>query len=424
MIKLSFLFLNQSPGVWRFYVQADKLLMKPRLLLFFGFLTTLISCSVIFLSRLEVNTYTEEIYAKLKTYYLRENQIDDKFKTRLASNTDYVNTITDLHESIRFTLRSLNDLHTDLITPEKVRNIGFANDFGFLAVSPERIIVRVYPNSSAKAVELKVGDSIVAANGIPPMTGMPLYSLKSRYLALTVRRIGLPEPITLNLKRGVYSTDVLPSIRFVRDTNVGYIDLPDQNGENSQKLQDYVKTIPEGVERMQNQKHVCGWVLDLRRNSGGWLGLMLTAVSPFLDTDPVGFSVYRNKTSEAWEFSKSTTRLKTPEVPIAILQSRLTASAAEGIIIALVGRRNTKSFGEFTAGVPTIPHSYPLSDKAMLSVTEAYMADRYKWIYDAPIAPDQEIKPDWTTLNEMRDPILSAALKWLHIQQSCVKKRP
>ncbi|MFN2344428.1 MAG: S41 family peptidase [Dermatophilaceae bacterium] len=72
--------------------------------------------------------------------------------------------------------------------------------------------------------------------------------------------------------------------------------------------------------------------------------------------------------------------------PAADLASSRTASAAEGVVVALEGRPMTRRFGDATFGVPTGPVSYELEDGAVLRVTEARMVDRNGNAYSTGIA--------------------------------------
>ena len=111
--------------------------------------------------------------------------------------------------------------------------------------------------------------------------------------------------------------------------------------------------------------------------------------------------------------------LKNPKPAVAVLLSRLTGSSGEAVLIAFIGRENTRFFGEPSYGVPTANDLHELSDGAALVLTEAYMADRNGTTYDDIIRPDQEVVTDWANVGNDKDEVLSTASRWLQDQPSC-----
>jgi carboxyl-terminal processing protease len=177
----------------------------------------------------------------------------------------------------------------------------------------------------------------------------------------------------------------------------------------------------------------CGWVVDLRRNTGGSLPPMLQAVGPILgDGKAVGYRA-RNGSTQWFAIEHGTLagmgpavavtgrppRLHRPRPPVAVLTSRLTGSSGEGVVMAFRGRPDSRSFGEPTAGVPTGNAGYPLSDRAELYLTEGIGVDRTGATYQARIRPDRLVASDWTRYGSPADPVVQAATRWL--EGRCVR---
>jgi C-terminal processing protease CtpA/Prc len=112
--------------------------------------------------------------------------------------------------------------------------------------------------------------------------------------------------------------------------------------------------------------------------------------------------------------ASSATRLNT--APVAVLTDGQTASAAEGVVVAFVGRGLTRSFGASTLGVPTGNSTIQLSDGSALSLTEAIAIDRRGGTHDGPIAPDVAVA---TNTNGTDDATITAASAWLSQQPAC-----
>jgi carboxyl-terminal processing protease len=106
-------------------------------------------------------------------------------------------------------------------------------------------------------------------------------------------------------------------------------------------------------------------------------------------------------------------RLPRPRPPVAVLTSRLTASAGEGVAMGFAGRPAVRSFGEPTAGVPTGNAQLRLPDGAELYLTMGIGVDRTGRTYETRIRPDQPVATDWSRYGTPADPVLKAATAWL-----------
>lgn len=176
----------------------------------------------------------------------------------------------------------------------------------------------------------------------------------------------------------------------------------------------------------------CGWVVDLRSDTGGNMWPMLAVVGPILGEGQVGMFVdadgkksvwsikhgapYEDGKSAGWGDGQPVARSMSP---VAVLTGKRTASAGEAVVVAFRGRPDTRFFGERTDGVPTGHKAYRLSDGAMLILTEVKDADRTGRTYDAAIPPDQEIAKDPRPVARHRDEVLEAARSWLLKQNAC-----
>ncbi|WP_424464354.1 S41 family peptidase [Pseudoclavibacter helvolus] len=149
----------------------------------------------------------------------------------------------------------------------------------------------------------------------------------------------------------------------------------------------------------------CGFIIDLRGNSGGNMYPMLGAVSPLFDTAEVANFVDRNGVTSAISVTKTQVSegnnppltYAAPEpargsaradTPIAILQDGETGSAAEMVITAFRGQENVRTFGMPTAGRATGNDAWVLSDGSELVLTIVNYADRSGAVMPLPIPAD------------------------------------
>jgi C-terminal processing protease CtpA/Prc len=197
---------------------------------------------------------------------------------------------------------------------------------------------------------------------------------------------------------------------------------------------EYAATAVTIIQEIDAQP-TCGWVVDLRGNKGGNMWPMLAGVGPLLGDGEVGSFVNYTGIEQAWELragaalrggevvnSAPVYQLQQSQPPVAVLVDGSTASAGEAAMIAFIGRPNTRTFGEPTAGAATVPQFYELSDGAGLVLAAAWMADRTGATWDAEVPPD-ELVENFGPLNSQTaredDEILQEALAWLSDEFGC-----
>lgn len=201
---------------------------------------------------------------------------------------------------------------------------------------------------------------------------------------------------------------------------IGVLTLPELNtlGEQGQKGGfEYTSMVREGLKTMDKGK-VCGWIIDLRQNIGGNMWPMLWGLDPLLGPSPFGAFLLIDGRTEQWVRAKGhlfptsenlpetppNFQLKHDDAPVAVLVGPKTASSGEMIAIAFIGRKDTRTFGNPTAGFTSANKVYPLSDGAFLVLTESSVSDRLGREYAGPIIPDEQVADDKAK---------SAAMKWL-----------
>jgi carboxyl-terminal processing protease len=222
------------------------------------------------------------------------------------------------------------------------------------------------------------------------------------------------------------------------EDRVGYLRLPGFSGGAHRqgdrvridKTPSYVSYVDTAHGHLATPAR-CGWVIDLRGNDGGNVFPMLSAVGPLLGAGTFLAFQHRDDRLEgvSIDHDGNATDLTTdgvelgalsnaPQpnatVPVAVITDSSTASAAEMVAIAFVGREETRSFGSPTAGVPTENHGVFLSDGSIVLIASAVSVDRNGETYDGPIAPDE-----LTTKESSVDAPLAAAVDWLTSNEAC-----
>jgi carboxyl-terminal processing protease len=184
---------------------------------------------------------------------------------------------------------------------------------------------------------------------------------------------------------------------------IGYLYLPPLGGTGD-ALQHYASTLHTLIRDIDSNRP-CGWVVNLFGNTGGNFAPMLVGVGPLLGETPVGAFVDSDGKFVDWLYhdgqatAGDVLNFQLAQAPVsslhgqpavAVITSRLTASAGEAVAVAFRGRPNTRSFGEATAGLSTGNRPFYLGDGAILVLSVVRFADRMGTVYRGAIYPDVE----------------------------------
>ncbi|MDF1504250.1 S41 family peptidase [Roseisolibacter sp. H3M3-2] len=204
----------------------------------------------------------------------------------------------------------------------------------------------------------------------------------------------------------------------------------------------------------------CGWIVDLRRNNGGFFFALMASVGPLYapaGDGRVGAQRYAGNYVINWHYRQRANgtdafvirdaadsaqlvvqnpwRPRRPGLPVAVLHNtavnaqnlytNITASAGESITLAFRGGPPTRSFGGPTYGVASGRRPFFMPDSARVDVTDSYMLDRNGFTPgDNPIAPDVSIPSSAIPDFAANDAVVDAAVAWLEAQPACTGARP
>lgn len=186
----------------------------------------------------------------------------------------------------------------------------------------------------------------------------------------------------------------------------------------------------------------CGYVIDLRGNTGGNMGPMILGLSPLMGegytipaiADATNFNAVMRienggvvglESPNATETIPFETLADWPEdptlstAPVAVMIDQATASSGEAVAIALRGRANTRFFGETTFGVASANLPRLLSDGITLHVTIALLRDSEGRTYLEGFPPDEAVATGPGRPDDPDDAVQEAAKSWLAQQTAC-----
>jgi len=199
----------------------------------------------------------------------------------------------------------------------------------------------------------------------------------------------------------------------IEDNNKSILSLPTINCENHNLYisvppfsgdADDSKIYKDIIENALLNEDYQNVIIDLRKNTGGDMGPMITGLSPLLK-DGYLMSFVMKDNSEHKVYIKNGevigagthVRVKNRQYikvdNIAVLISSQTASSGEITALSFDGLNNCQFFGEASAGYTTSNNSIELYDGVILNITSSKLKTRTGTLYDNnPIIPD--IKTD------------------------------
>jgi len=201
----------------------------------------------------------------------------------------------------------------------------------------------------------------------------------------------------------------------------------------------FARSIAEAIEA---RPAACGYVVDLRGNTGGNMGPMLAGLSPLLGEgfaipaiagpgmfDAVikveGDHLMGYPTPDASEgMPMGTIPGGAPPpalagAPVAVLIDQVTGSSGEAIAVAFRGRGHTRFFGEKTFGIASGNQDVPLQDGVTLFVTIGLLKDSAGRTYPDGILPDEPVGAGPGDPDDPDDAVVEAAKAWLSTQERC-----
>ncbi len=337
-----------------------------------------------------------QVYQMIRTYYYRSDQVPD---TQL------------LHGAIRGMIDSLGDPYSTFFTPEEYQGWQDSLSGEYSGVGIEitlrngRVtVVTPFPGTPAYAGGIRPGDWIMAVDG-DSTEGWTLEKTSSRIrgeagttVVLTIQH----EDGTIRDVPLVRQKIVIESVRweYRAEEKVGYIRILRFDFDTPGLLGKALFSFP--------LQELAGIVLDLRNNPGGVLSSSVEAASYFIDRGVV----VRTRGPSFGERTYSSRGNSVPNVPLAVLVNKGTASAAEIMAGAiqdygagvLVG---TPTFGKGL--VQEIVMRLPDGGAIKLTTGE-YFTPNNRSVQDVGLTPDLLVERKET---DDGDPQLAAALEWI-----------
>jgi len=224
-----------------------------------------------------------------------------------------------------------------------------------------------YENFPAHIAGLKIGDEILSIDGkdVKDKTTTDISKLlkgqAGTKIKLIVNRYGKKDPLVIDITRQKIKIENIPYCGMVNN-EVGYFHLTDFTTGASKDVRDAVAKLKGlGAKKI---------IFDLRDNPGGLLHEAVNITNLFI---PKGNKVVETK-GKISEWNKTYQALDNPydmEIPIIVLTSSRSASAAEIVSGVIQDYDRGILVGEKTFGKGLVQATRPLSYNSQLKVTTA-----------------------------------------------------
>jgi len=336
-------------------------------------------------------------------------------------NKEYVDEIDQsksMDAAINGLLQSL-DPYSAYMTPESFEGMQTetSGKFGGLGieVGMEAGVVKVISpidNTPASKAGLKAGDYIIKINNVQ-VQGKSLMEAVDLMrgpvgssIELTIRRRGVKKALTFNITREIIQIQSVKSELI--NNNIGYIRLTSFN-ENSSKQ------IKEKVNKLNKNKDLKAYILDLRNNPGGLLSQAIKISDFFLENGEIVSTKGRKVSENRKWFARKGDIIKGKTLIVLINYG--SASASEIVAGALKDHKRAIILGENSYGKGSVQSIIPLKNKGAIRLTiSKYYLPSGKSISEVGVTPDIEVvegSEDFK-FNSETDNQLNFALKLLN----------
>lgn len=336
----------------------------------------------------------------------------------------------EFYDVLRQLIASLKDAHTRVYSPDekfdwwnpRFITVGLA----IREVEGVPTVMQVEQGSAVARTDIRQGDIILSIDDFPVAEYVTrrlrsaglTHDSDARYRAIATLFEGAPGSsvkVTWSTRNGKHKSVVLQ--RYWSQRQLGF---SNQRKGNIAVLRldaftqsvalDFAKSLPDVLAGAE------GIVLDLRSNGGGDAEAMADVASLFLD-DGINLGKFADRSGASFElqtFSKRLwrfPRLSAIKLPLVVLTSESTSSAAEILVAALQIKGRARVIGTATCGcVLAIRNRHALPDGGVLDVSEFdYRTANGVRLEGAGIKPDEVIPLRRADIYSRRDAVMESA---------------
>ena len=373
----------------------------------------IVTITIIIFLNISSKTYSQnidELYEKIDLF----SEVLEKIQNEYVDEIDQADV---MDSAINGVLQSL-DPYSAYMNPQifEETQTETKGEFGGLGieVSMEAGVVKVIApidDTPAANAGIKAGDYIVRINGnqVRGKTLMEAVNLMrgpvGEPIEITIRRKGLKNAKKFKIIREII--EIKSVVSKLVEKKLGYLRLRSFNENSSDQLK-------KEISKMQKNKKLVGYILDLRNNPGGLLSQAIK-ISDFFLNDGEIVSTKGRKIRENRKFFANKGD-KINGKPLIVLINNGSASASEIVAGALQDHKRAILLGEATYGKGSVQSIIPLKNKGAIRLTVSkYYLPSGKSISEVGVTPDIKVEEEGEefSINTNTDNQLNYAVKLL-----------
>ena len=376
----------------------------------FKYILTITVVILLNISNKVYSQHIDKLYEKIDLFA----EVLEKIRNEYVEEVDQAEIID---SAINGTLQSL-DPFSAYMNPKvfEESQSETSGEFGGLGieVSMESGVIKVITpidDTPASKAGIKAGDYIVKINGeqVQGKTLMEAVNLmrgpEGTSIELTVRRKGLRKAKIFKITREII--EIKSVISKIVDNKVGYLRLRAFNANSSSQLK-------KEISKIEKNKKLVGYILDLRNNPGGLLSQAVTISDFFLNDGEIVSTKGRKKRENRKFFAKKGDKIDGK--PLIVLINNGSASASEIVAGALQDQKRAILLGETTFGKGSVQSIIPLKNRGAIRLTiSKYYLPSGKSISEVGVVPDIKVEEEDEefSINTITDNQLNYAIKLL-----------
>jgi carboxyl-terminal processing protease len=279
-------------------------------------------------------------------------------------------------------------------------------------------VIRKYALNAGK-IDWATAEPRIRAMAADAQTSQQVYpAIRALLAELGDHHSYLREPSLAQLLQTQGGPAASPVVEM-KSPGVGYISMPEYSGRDQQAWRSFADTMVQSISKLAPQAR-CGWIVDLRSDTGGAMAPMFAGLAPLLGNVPLGGFRDAHGQVDNWKVGYGMggyvwSGADLSQARVAVLTDEHTASSGEIMAVAFRGRAHTRSFGSPTDGQSTANADISLPDGSMLILTTTVDLDRNGHVYGDKVQPDQLV----ATTGANPDAVLDAAQAWLSQTGRC-----
>ncbi len=218
-----------------------------------------------------------------------------------------------------------------------------------------------------------------------------------------------------------------PKVAAFMIGNIAYLRIPGMHVYNQQQIDYCANWLADSVQSLAAKKPK-GWIIDLRLNTGGNIVPMMSGIASFfpegilsyyLDRNDkaVSEAVIKNKVYVQEDTIKANLKKALPDLSkqkVAVLIGRSTGSSGEGVAYNFMNRKNTRLFGENSAGVANATEGFLFNDQqSYFLLTTSQLGNKNKKPAPETLKPHVQVPVNDNFETPANDLTVKEALKWL-----------